>query len=159
MVETIQKVNKKDMIVSLNQGKGDMENVDKSQPEYIFHYTKQAGPYTGPPKPTADSMTPTKEMKEMDVSKEAAKVASIAPVERSQEPLYTPYRPGPISDIPKDWNAMPAPGDAKPEAKADAKPAAAGDGVPPELIGAKTKIDAKKTEKKAAAKKAAPKKW
>lgn len=80
--------------------------------------TKQAGPYIpGKEKKTPDFVTPNGEMKEHDWSQDAAKVASVSPPERSQEPLYTPYRGGPIPDIPKDWNSMPAPGDAKPSAK------------------------------------------
>ena len=69
-----------DMIVGLSQD--DIQNVDKSSNEYIFHMTKQAGPVIPgqKEKATPERIAP---IKEYDVTKEAAKVASISPVERS----------------------------------------------------------------------------
>ena len=92
-----------------------------------------------------DSIPPTKEMKDYDDSKAAAKSASIAPVERSQEQLYTPYKNpnGPFSDIPKDWNAMPAYGEESKDKKDDKS----GKEKPAEL---KAKSEPKKDAKKAA---------
>ena len=85
-----------EMIVSLNQ---------QPSPQLIHHDKVEAA---------ANTTKQTKEMKTYDKLASSAKEhASVSPVERSQEPLYTPYPDGPYPDHPKDYLNMPAPGDKK----------------------------------------------